>query len=116
MIKAADGCGNTLNHAVVMVGYTDSGSDGGDDNNDDDTDPDPTPVDGCKVTKWWHTCEGNNAGRRLQDTAGHDKYWKIQNSWGTGWGDAGFVRVAIEAGDGVCGVNSVVEWVEYEKY
>lgn len=109
-----DGCGTSLNHAVVVVGYTDTG---------DDTQPDPqpdpspepnppTPVDEtCDVYKWWHTCNGGN-GRRLQDVNGYENYWKIQNSWGTGWGDDGFILFEIADGEGVCGMNSYIEWAE----
>lgn len=37
-------------------------------------------------------------------------YVKIKNSWGTGWGEKGFIRVqsnAHESGDGVCGINEM---------
>ena len=29
----------------------------------------------------------------------------IRNSWGTGWGDGGYMRMGIEGGDGICGIN-----------
>ena len=125
VVKQGDGCGEWLNHAVVMVGYTAGGSPGPDPDDDDEDDvnppePDddeeddwePSP-DGCKVTKWWHSCPQNNR-RRLQDASGHDNYWKIQNSWGTWWGDEGFIRIEIAEGAGVCGINSVVEWVDFQ--
>ncbi|CAI5999581.1 unnamed protein product [Closterium sp. NIES-64] len=32
-------------------------------------------------------------------------FWIIRNSWGTSWGDGGHMRMAIEGGDGVCGIN-----------
>lgn len=52
-------CGNSINHAVLLVGY--------------DTDP--------------------NTG---QD------YWIVKNSWGSGWGERGYTRMA--RGSNVCGL------------
>lgn len=113
---------------MVVVGYSDGNSpddndDNDDDNTPDDNDDDNTPDDnddndnvtGCKVTKWWHSCPES---RRLQDASGHTDYWKVQNSWGVGYGDAGFVRVQITDGEGVCGINREVYWADWgsDKY
>ena len=38
VIKAGDNCGSSLNHAVVLVGYTDSGNYEPDDDDEDETD------------------------------------------------------------------------------
>jgi KDEL-tailed cysteine endopeptidase len=32
-------------------------------------------------------------------------YWKVKNSWGTSWGEAGYIRIAIVSGQGVCGIQ-----------
>jgi KDEL-tailed cysteine endopeptidase len=104
VVKMSDNCGNQLNHAVVVVGYSEK---------DDSVDPPAPPVDvECDVTKWWHTCEP--VERRLQaDVEGLSNYWKIQNSWGSWWGDEGFIRIDIEEdGDGVCGMYRYVETIE----
>ena len=33
------------------------------------------------------------------------EYWTVRNSWGTGWGEDGYMRVAIVDGAGICGVQ-----------
>lgn len=33
------------------------------------------------------------------------EYWLVQNSWGTGWGDNGYVKIGVEDGVGVSGMN-----------
>jgi hypothetical protein len=120
VVSASDGCGTSLNHAVVVVGYTDTGDSTPVDPTPDpspspsptpDPTPTPDPVTSCDVTKWWHSCSGGNT-RRLQDANGNQNYWKIQNSWGRGWGDNGFILFEITSGQGVCGMNSYIEWAE----
>ena len=64
-VLQANQCTTGLNHAVVVVGYS----------------------------------EGSN-------------YWKIQNSWGTGWGDQGFILFEITSGLGVCAMNRYVWWAQ----
>ena len=105
VVKQDDGCGTSLNHAVVIVGFTDQES---------QPDPDPVPSDEFIVTKWWHN-EGStvNGGRLHADEKGLSNYWKVQNSWSKNWGDQGFIRIEITDGEGVCGINKNIEWVDY---
>jgi cathepsin L len=59
-------CGTTIDHAVVVVGYS----------------------------------TGTSAG----------DYWIVRNSWGTSWGQAGYVWIAISPSGwpGICGINKDV--------
>jgi len=34
------------------------------------------------------------------------EYYIVKNSWGTGWGENGYVRIAAVAGKGICGVQT----------
>jgi hypothetical protein len=117
VIKADADCGEQLNHAIVGVGYTDEGVNP-DPNPNPNPGPDPTPptpptpTGNCTVKKWWHTCEDEPARRNLQDASGFTNYWLMQNQWGTGWGDNGFVRIEISGGKGGCGMNKELEWAE----
>ena len=56
VLSKRDRCGNNLNHAVVLVGYTDVSED----THDDRVGPvDPANPIGtiCTVDKWWHKCK-----------------------------------------------------------
>lgn len=41
-------------------------------------------------------------------------YFLVQNQWGTGWGDQGFIKMAATGGNGVCGMNLENLYIELE--
>lgn len=45
------------------------------------------------------------------DRTGETHYWIVQNSWGTEWGNDGFIYLAVEEGDGVSGMNNYPQWI-----
>lgn len=59
----------------------------------------PTSIDHAIVAVGW----GSDA------TDGD--YYIVRNSWGTGWGESGYVRIQAASGAGVCGINQYVYWV-----
>ena len=36
------------------------------------------------------------------------QYYIVRNSWGSGWGEDGYVRIQTSSGSGVCGINQAV--------
>ena len=41
----------------------------------------------------------------IEPTSFKDQYWIVMNTWGTNWGDEGFLYIAMEDGPGICGIN-----------
>ena len=65
-------------------------------------------IDGCSTTNIDHaiTLVGYGYDETLQQS-----YWIIKNSWGTGWGEEGYVRLAKDAGN-MCGVASYATYAK----
>jgi KDEL-tailed cysteine endopeptidase len=38
------------------------------------------------------------------------EYYIVRNSWGAGWGEKGYVRIAVVDGDGICGIQLDAVW------
>lgn len=41
-------------------------------------------------------------------------YWIVENSWGTNWGESGYVRIGMASGAGICGINKQMEYPNVE--
>jgi len=44
---------------------------------------------------------------------GSGGYWKVRNSWGTSWGEAGFIRLAY--GQDTCAITTIPTYVASKK-
>jgi len=42
------------------------------------------------------------------DSASNQDFYIVRNSWGSGWGDKGYIRIAATAsGKGICGIQQI---------
>ena len=42
------------------------------------------------------------------DSGAAEPYWLVRNSWGASWGEAGYVKIGMSTGKGICGINQDV--------
>ena len=50
--------------------------------------------------------EGSHSVNLVGFSDGSTPYYWLKNSWGSTWGQKGYMQIAITSGDGVCKVNS----------
>lgn len=68
------------------------------------------PLSVCLAASSWQSYTGgvlsrcdNNVDHCVQTTGYTSEYWRIRNSWGTGWGEGGFLR--LKRGSDLCKVS-----------
>ena len=115
-------CSGYLDHAVTLVGYEPG------DGETEITTYEVTETE-CRKQRWkdkFYETGCQYSDEKLVDTkyccwenvytyeekTNGNAFWKIQNSWGTSWGDDGFIYLAVSGDEGTCGMNQWVEWVE----
>jgi len=53
-----------------------------------------------------------NHGVAIVGYSSNDQYWIMRNSWGSGWGEDGYMRMAMTEGKGQCGMNQYPAYPE----
>lgn len=51
---------------------------------------------------------GTNIDHAVVAVGYGSNYYIVRNSWGTGWGELGYIRIGITEGLGTCGINQYV--------
>lgn len=44
-----------------------------------------------------------------------DEYWIVRNDWGTTWGEEGYMRLKMQDGAGICGINMAASFAAVSK-
>ena len=51
---------------------------------------------------------GTNIDHAVVAVGYGSNYYIVRNSWGTGWGESGYIRIGVTEGLGTCGINQYV--------
>ena len=68
----------------------------------------------CKTLDYWnpHNYGALIVGYGITDD--EQKYWTVKNSWGTSWGEKGYIRIAKDSNN-MCGVATMVGYPDNVK-
>jgi len=111
IVTATSGCPTRINHAVILVAFTPG-----------QEVTIPATEESCRPKannekKW---CRGGrfDNGQGECCLAGEEErveqqgaVWTIQNNWGSNWGEAGFMRLEVTDGVGVCAMNNYMDFM-----
>jgi C1A family cysteine protease len=82
------------------------------------------PLSVCLDASRWNTYTGgimSNCGNQVDhcvqavgvDTSSKNGYWKVRNSWGSSWGESGYIRLAY--GDNTCDITNDPTYTKVSK-
>lgn len=95
---------DALDHAVTLVGFS------------DETEPQVTETEKmeyqCTTIPFTYSYSCNLVPVITTTETVGVPHWKVQNSWGSWWGQDGFVLMEQQGGKGVCGMNQIIFWVQ----
>lgn len=115
-------CGGYLNHGVTATGFTSASTTTT--TQDVTVTSDPSCYRASRTEKKSKQCDGaatlhkgscctpgTTTTTTEEVTTFVGAFWTVQNQWGTGWGDNGFIYFEADEGRGVCGFNEEVQHI-----
>ena len=121
ILSEADGCPTRRNHVVTLVGYTAAVTCVTTPKKCKKANKKEIRKNKCQKKRGGAAPWTNSKGKKkccieaTEDCTNSEPteggvttpaFWTIQNSWGSNWGNNGFMNLEVSAGNGVSGINS----------